>query len=101
MRILVPTKKVPISEVREEQSPRRSPEGERAASSLEKEKPKEAEGEEKKEGENLKTEEKKEEEMVDIEEDQNEMGLAISNRVSLPPPYSVYVINQYAQRVHR
>ena len=49
MRILVPTKKVPISEVREEQSPRRSPEGERAASSLEKEKPKEAEGEDKKE----------------------------------------------------
>ena len=100
MRILVPTKKVPISEVREEQSPRRSPEGERAASSLEKEKPKEGE-EDKKEDEKLKTEENKEEEMVDIEEDQNEMGLAISNRVSLPPPYSVYVINQYAQRVHR
>ena len=57
MRILVPTKKVPISEVREEQSPRRSPEGERAASSLEKEKPKEGE-EDKKEDEKLKTEEK-------------------------------------------
>ena len=69
VRILVPTKKEPISEVREEQSPRRSPEGERAASSLEKEKPKEGEGEDKKEDENLKTEEKKEEEMVDIEED--------------------------------
>ena len=67
MRILVPTKKVPISEVREEQSPRRSPEGERAASSLEKEKPKEAEGEEKKEED--KPAEEKEEEMVDIEED--------------------------------
>ena len=69
VRILVPTKKVPISEVREEESPRKSPEGERAASSLEKEKPKEGEGEDKKEDENLKTEEKKEEEMVDIEED--------------------------------
>ena len=67
VRILVPTKKVPISEVREEQSPRRSPEGERAASSLEKEKPKEAEGEEKKEED--KPAEEKEEEMVDIEED--------------------------------
>ena len=95
VRVLVPTKKVPISQVQEEQSPR-------GGSSLEKtgEKPKEEEGEDKKEGEQ-KPEEKKEEEMVEIEEDQNEMGLAVSNRVSLPPPYSVYVINQYAQRVHR
>ena len=97
VRILVPTKKVPISQVQDEASPR-------GGSSLEKtgEKPKdEGEAEDKKENELKPPEEKKEEEMVEIEEDQNEMGLAIANRVSLPPPYSVYVINQYAQRVHR
>ena len=100
VRILVPTKKVKASELEtlEKPSPRRSPEPNATPdrSSTPAEQLKTAEEEEKKgEGED------KEDELVDVEEDQNDMALAVPNRVSVSPAFSVYVIHQYAQRQHR
>ena len=96
VRILVPTKKVLASELEDKPSPRRSPEPDRATPDPKEDK-KEEEEAEKKEGE----EEKKEDELVDVEEDQNDMALAIANRVRIAPEYSLYIMNQYAQRMHR
>ena len=47
-------------------------------------------------------EKKKEDVLVDVEEDQNDMALQVVNRVGVAqPPYSMYIIHQYAQRMHR
>jgi len=100
VRILVPTKKVPSSElVDDKPSPRRSPDPERKT-------PDEKAADEKKEGEADAEaapveEEKKADELVDVEDDQNDMALAVPNRIAIAPAYSVYVLNQYAQRMHR
>lgn len=101
VRILVPTKKVLASElVDDKPSPRVSPElgdsPNKVAEEKDGEKPEEGE---KKEDDNA--EEKKAEELVDIEEEQNDMALSVPNRVSIAPAYSVYIMNQYAQRMHR
>ena len=103
VRILVPTKKVPASELIEDKpSPRVSPElGESPNKGGE-----EKEGEKQEDGEDKKEEDdpassRKGDELVDIEEEQNDMALSVANRVSLAPAYSVYIMNQYAQRMHR
>ena len=103
VRILVPTKKVPASELIEDKpSPRVSPElGESPnKGGEEKEGEKQEDGEDKKEEDDLASS-RKGDELVDIEEEQNDMALSVANRVSLAPAYSVYIMNQYAQRMHR
>ena len=108
VRILVPTKKVPASELvaEDKPSPRRSPDPTASpdrATPVEKEGEKagEAEEGEKKEADKPAEEEEKADELVDVEEEQNDMALSVANRVSLAPAYSVYIMNQYAQRMHR
>ena len=105
VRILVPTKKVPASElVDDKPSPRVSPDlGEspkKGEEEKEVEKPADGGEGEAKEEEELASE-RKPDELVDIEEEQNDMALAVGNRVSLAPAYSLYIMNQYAQRMHR
>ena len=101
VRILVPTKKVPASElVDDKPSPRVSPELGTSPSKAEGVKEGEKTIEDGEEGERkedeLASSERKGDELVDIEEEQNDMALAVANRVSLAPAYSVYVMNQYA-----
>jgi len=107
VRVLVPTKKVLASVLAKQEAEgektiesdkdnkRKSPEPGRKTPEVEK--PVVASDSE--------AEEKKDEEedvLVDVEEEQNDMALAIPNRVgAAQPPYSVYVISQYAQRAHR
>ena len=90
---MIPTKKVPASELEDKPSPRRSPDPDRnTPDEKDAEKPK-AEGED----DGKPTEEiKKEDELVDIEEDQNDVALAVANHVKLAPGYSVFIMNQYA-----
>jgi hypothetical protein len=105
VRVLVPTKKVLQSELNamaegektleSDKDTRKSPEPGRKTPEDEK-KGSDSEAEEKKD------EEPKEDLLVDVEEEQNDMALAVPNRVgAAQPPYSVYVISQYAQRAHR
>lgn len=105
VRVLVPTKKVLQSELNamaegektleSDKDKRKSPEPGRKTPEDEK-KGSDSEAEEKKD------EEPKEDVLVDVEEEQNDMALAVPNRVAAAqPPYSVYVISQYAQRAHR
>lgn len=102
VRILVPTKKVLASELIDEAikpSPRGSPDLGESPNKTGEEKPEDGEEGEKKEDDL--GEEKKADELVDIEEEQNDMALSVANRVSIAPAYSVYIMNQYAQRSHR
>ena len=105
VRILVPTKKVLASEIVDEAikpSPRGSPDlGESPNKAGEKDGEKPEDGEEGERKEDDLGEEKKDDELVDIEEEQNDMALSVANRVSIAPAYSVYIMNQYAQRSHR
>lgn len=99
VRIRVPTKQVLQSELVPEQpnSPSRSPSPDRKTpESGDRDKSSEK-------GDDIdKHEEKKEDVLVDVEEDQNDMALQVSNRIGIAqPPYSVYIIHQYAQRAHR
>lgn len=106
VRVLVQTKKVPQSELVEDKpSPRRSPDPTADRKTPEDKTPddKSDDDDEKKKSPEkpVGEEEKKEDVLVDVEEDQNDMALAVPNRVSLAPAYSVYVMHQYAQRMHR
>ena len=104
VRILVPTKKVPASELVEDKpSPRRSPEPKETPdrSSTPQDIDGKSQADEDKKEEKPVEEEKKEDVLVDVEEEQNDMGLAVPNSVVVAPKYTVYVIHQYAQRMHR
>ena len=102
VRILVPTKKVPASELVEDKpSPRRSPEPKETPDRSTPADMERSQNDEDKKEEKPAEEEKKVDELVDVEEDQNDMGLSVPNRVVVSPSYSVYVIHQYAQRMHR
>ena len=105
VRVRIPVKQVLQSEldaqaaaeakVESEKDKRKSPDPERKTPEEDK-KGSDSEAEEKKD------EEPKEDVLVDVEDEQNDLALAVPNRVgAAQPPYSVYVMSQYAQRAHR